>query len=172
MNKNNPIQVLLDEHEVIRSSEKIINALDHSWLENENKYAEKVVNLLRFFREYTDYFHHRKEEDVLFRELKNNSGFLLPEIISELEGHHQAFRETVAEIEIALQCRQWKNIQNLLTRYMNDLLDHIAVENDEIFIIAEAVFSKEELERMYFRFEDIDSNLGKDKKNELENENQ
>src|SRR3972149_136606 len=101
MNINNPIKVLVDEHEVIRSTEHIIQALDKSWETDENKYAENIVHLLQFFREYSDHFHHSKEEDVLFKELKNNPDFLLPEIINELEEHHQAFRETVAEIELA-----------------------------------------------------------------------
>ena len=58
-------------------------------------------------------------------------------------------------------------MQELLTGYINDLLDHIAVENDELFIMAESLFNEDELERMYFLFQDIDMELGQVRKQEL-----
>lgn len=168
MNTHNPMQILRDEHEVICLAENIIKSLDKSWEQDETKYLKNVTDLLKFFREYSDHFHHYKEEDVLFKELKNNPGFMLHEIITELEEHHIGFRESVVEISEALVRREWTAAQNLLNHYINNLLDHIAVENDELFIMAESVFSVEELERMYFKFEDIDNNLNKKKKKELE----
>ena len=166
---NNPFKILLDEHEVIRLVENIIKSIDKSWKEDENKYADTIKQLLVFFKEYSDNFHHYKEEDVLFRELKNKPDFLAQDIISELELHHKEFRATVLEIKEALEKRDWAHTQTLLTRYFNDLLDHIAVENDEFFVMAESAFSKDELDRMYFKFEDIDLELGKLRKEELVN---
>ena len=168
--ENNPIQVLMNEHEVISSVEGIIQSLDKNWETDEDKYAEKVKQLLRFFREYSDSFHHHKEEQVLFKELIDNPDFTLDDIITELEDHHEMFRATVGEIQEAVDQKEWSKVQNLLERYINDLLDHIAVENDELFIMAESLFSEEELERMYFLFEDIDMELGKERKQELEEE--
>ena len=77
------------------------------------------------------------------------------------------FRETVAEIEAAAQDKDWPKTQKLLKAYINDLLDHIAVENDELFNMAESVFSDDELERIYFLFEDIDRDLGLERKQAL-----
>lgn len=167
MTENNPIQVLMDEHEVISSVESIIQSLEKDWETDEGKYAEKIKQLLRFFREYSDNFHHHKEEEILFKELINNPDFLLDDIITELEEHHEMFRATVDEIQEAVDQKEWSKVQNLLKRYVNDLLDHIAVENDELFIMAESLFSEDELERMYFLFEDIDIELGKEHKQEL-----
>lgn len=165
--ETNPIQVLMDEHEVISLAENVIQSIDNLWGTDEAKYAEKVNKLLEFFREYSDGFHHHKEEEVLFKELKDHPDFLLDEIITELEEHHETFRETVVEIEQAINQKEWPEAQRLLNSYVNDLLDHIAVENDELFLMAESIFSEEELERMYFLFEDIDRELGKDRKLEL-----
>lgn len=167
MTENNPIQVLIDEHEVISSVEGIIQSLEKDWETDEEKYAEKVKLLLSFFREYSDSFHHHKEEEVLFKELNDNPDFMLSEIITELEEHHEMFRDTVGEIQETVDKKKWPNVQTLLYRYINDLLDHIAVENDELYITAENLFSEDELERMYFLFEDIDIKLGKERKQEL-----
>ena len=51
---------------------------------------------------------------------------------------------------------------------MNDLLDHIAVENDELFVLTENIISEDELEKIYFLFEDLDREMGLDKKLKLE----
>lgn len=167
MSKHNPIQVLLNEHDIIGTAEDIVRSLRNSWEKNAEAYAEKVRRLLAFFREYSDQFHHHKEEAVLFKKLRENPDFLLNDIIEELEQHHEMFRECVAEIETSVQQQDWTTTQRLLEGYMNDLLDHIAVENDELFSMAESVFSRDELEHIYFLFEDIDRDLGLERKRQL-----
>lgn len=168
MSKNNPIQVLLDEHEIICKVESIIQSLNNGWETDVEKYKNKVNELLVFLKEYSDKFHHHKEEEVLFVALKNKPDFLLDDIISEMENHHEMFREYVRQIKELINEKAWVKVQKTLVEYANDLLDHIAVENDELFSIAESLFSEDELERMYFLFEDIDRELGMESKQELE----
>lgn len=167
MTENNPIQVLMDEHEIISSVEARIKELNNSWLDNAENYKKNVLTLLAFFKEYSDKFHHHKEEEVLFKELRNNPDFILNDIVEELEGHHDMFRDSTKEIEEAIKNDKYEKVQELLTGYINDLLDHIAVENDELFIMAESLFNEDELERMYFLFQDIDMELGQVRKQEL-----
>ncbi len=167
MSNHNPIQLLIDEHDIISTTEAVVQSLHGSWENNAGEYAEKVRHLVIFFREYSDQFHHHKEEEVLFRKLKQHPDFLLKDILSELEQHHEMFRESVAEIEDAVKEEEWPRVQKLLERYMNELLDHIAVENDELFSMAESIFSPEELEHIYFLFEDIDRDLGLERKRAL-----
>ena len=93
MTENNPIQVLMDEHEIISSVEARIKELNNSWLDNAENYKKNVLTLLAFFKEYSDKFHHHKEEEVLFKELRNNPDFILNDIVEELEGHHDMFRD-------------------------------------------------------------------------------
>ena len=47
-------------------------------------------------------------------------------------------------------------------------MDHIAIEDDELFSMAENLFSPDEYEKIYFRYKDIDAALGESKKSELE----
>ncbi len=167
MPDHNPIDILTNEHEVISSAEDIINNMESLWPSDDVRYRDKVRKLLEFFREYSDKFHHHKEEEVLFPEMAAHPEFMLQEILTELEEHHDIFRESVAKIEKANNEGQWEIVQSLLEQYVKDLLDHIAVENDEVFAMAETLFTEEELERMYFRFMDIDAELGVERKQEL-----
>ena len=167
MATNNPIQVLVQEHDIISAAEGVVQSLQNTWEKNVDEYRDKVQQLIVFFREYSDQFHHHKEEAVLFRKLKENPDFLPKEIISELEDHHQMFRDILSDIEEAVENQNWPRAQQLLESYLNDLLDHIAIENDELFLMAESVFSADELEHMFFLFEDIDRALGLERKREL-----
>ena len=47
-------------------------------------------------------------------------------------------------------------------------MDHIAVENDELFVLAESLMDEDELETIFFKFKDIDMELGEDGKVKLE----
>lgn len=165
--QHNPIRTLIDEHDLISSAEPCIRALNGTWEQDAAAYTAKVRTLLDFFRNYIDRFHHYKEEAVLFKSISENPLFMLHDLIAELEDHHKNFRDTLKEIEACMEKQDWVGTQKLLERYMNDLLDHIGVENDEFFVMAESISSECELERMYFLFEDIDMDLGKQRKNDL-----
>lgn len=91
---------------------------------------------------------------------------MLEDILGELEEHHEMFRENLHEINEHLTEEDWAGAQNLLEQYLSDLLDHIAIENDELFIMAENLFTDEEQENMYFLFEDADREMGMDRKEE------
>lgn len=166
--EKNPAAMLMNEHAIIEQTEDIIHSMDGLWLKNHEKYRAMVSKLLYFFRAYSDLFHHRKEEEVLFPELNNHPDFLITEIIDELEDHHEMFREYTKEIEDLIERDELIKSHLLLKKYVHDLLDHIAVENDELFSITENLFTESQLENMYFRFKDIDLEIGEDLKSELE----
>ncbi len=166
--KNNPIQTMLDEHEVICKTEAIIENLNQLWESDIEKYTELVTTLISFYREYADSYHHRKEEEVLFPAIKNHPDFVLREIIDEFEQHHEDFRDYTKEIEQAIVEGNYEKSYQELNNYLQDLLDHIAAENDELFVLAESLLGEEELETIFFKFKDIDMELGQDRKTELE----
>lgn len=165
---NNPTKLLMDEHDIIYQVEKSIISMDLYWEKDEEKFKTLMSDLLHFFREYSDRFHHVKEEEILFPELINHPDFLLNEIIDELEEHHEMFREYTKEIEELLSENQFEKAYKILKKYLSDLLDHIAIENDELFSITENLFSEDQLEKMYFRFKDVDIELGEEEKVKLE----
>lgn len=157
---------MLDEHEIISSAEQIIQLLDHHWEKNEEEYILHMRSLISFFREYSDQYHHYKEEQILFPQLENLDDFAVNSIISELKEHHEMFREHTLVIEKSLDEHQYEKGYKVLCSYMNELLDHIAAENDEVFVMAESLFSESELDSIFFKFKDIDMELGESRKEE------
>ncbi len=166
--EHNPIQTMLDEHEVICKTEPIIDNLDKLWEKDVATYIELVNQLIGFFREYADGHHHRKEEEVLFPAIKNHPDFVLEELIDEFEQHHEDFRDYTKEIEEAIADDDFEKSYKELKNYLQDLLDHIGAENDELFVLAESLLDEDELETVFFKFKDIDMELGEDRKAELE----
>jgi hemerythrin-like domain-containing protein len=166
--ENNPLSVMYAEHDVIVKAEDIIKNADGSWEKDAPSYIELVDFLILFFREYADGYHHRKEEEVLFPAIKNHPDFVLQEIIDEFEEHHESFRDYTKEIEEALDENDFPKSYNLLQEYCNDLLDHIAAENEELFVLAESLLDEHDLETIFFKFKDIDMELGEERKVELE----
>jgi hemerythrin-like domain-containing protein len=164
---HNPIQILLDEHEIISSAEGVIKKLDQYWERSEEGFTEYVSELLQFFRTYSDQYHHYKEEEVLFPLFKDSDEMVVHSMILEFKEHHEMFREHTQAIKAQLEKGQYSETYAILVTYINELLDHIAAENDEFFVITESLLSEAELETMYFKFRDIDVELGEGRKEEL-----
>jgi hemerythrin-like domain-containing protein len=166
--ENNPLSVMYAEHDIIVKAESIIESLNKVWENDEEKYKEVVVKLITFFREYADGYHHRKEEEVLFPAVYNHPDFVLQGIIDEFEQHHESFRDYAQEVETAIAEGNFEKSYKELNNYLQDLLDHIGAENDELFALAESLMDDDELETIFFKFKDIDMELGEDRKIELE----
>jgi hemerythrin-like domain-containing protein len=158
------LKLLVDEHDVIESAGKTVGSLNKMWEANSLLYTTKVYELIEFFRKYSDGFHHFKEEDILFPAMIQHPEFTQIELIRELEEHHEMFRENTRLIELALENENYPQAQKILVQYMNDLKDHIAAENEELFPMAESLFRGSELESLYFRFLDCDRELGEAEK--------
>ncbi|MBI4930370.1 MAG: hemerythrin domain-containing protein [Bacteroidetes bacterium] len=164
---NKSMKVLFDEHEII------VNAIDTAQQaklligKDDAAYEKLITQLIGFFRNYADKYHHFKEEEILFPEMAKRNELLADGVIKEMFENHADFRVMIKNIETSLNKKQYPHAQLLLEEYTEALLDHIAVENDEVFQTAETIFSEEELEKIYFRFEDCDRELGNAKKEEL-----
>ena len=157
----------MEEHEVIKSAIEAGRRLDGLWETDQAKYEAALRTLITFFREYADGYHHHKEEQVLFPEMGRRDETLKGGILGELEEHHGEFRERVASIEQAVGSGDYPTSYALLCEYGEQLADHIAAEDDELFPMAESLFNDNENENVYFRFCDVDVELGKERKQDL-----
>jgi hemerythrin-like domain-containing protein len=164
---NNPINYLIAEHDVISRVEQLIPHLENYWNTDRNAYEKIIQSLFTFFKEYADKFHHFKEEQVLFPKMNAHHDFTQQVLIAELEDHHELFREYLSSMKTFLEEKNYEKVHAILKTYVNELLDHIGAENDELFVMAESLFTDDEIETMYFDFKDIDRELGEDKKQEL-----
>ncbi|MCC6837703.1 MAG: hemerythrin domain-containing protein [Bacteroidia bacterium] len=163
---NDPIKVLMNEHEIIVDAsnlvKKMIAVVDRSDL-----YKRSALQLLSFFRDYADKYHHHKEEEILFPEMVKQNELLASGVLQEMLENHEDFRGQLSEIEELIGQNNCSQAQQRFEDYVDALADHIAVENEEVFEIAFSLFTEDEKEKIYYRFVDIDCELGEKQKNEL-----
>ena len=164
---NHYIKMLYDEHEVIVNAIDVARQMKPLIEKNPELYDANLHKLIKFFRNYADKFHHYKEEIILFPEMNKRNELLADGVIKEMFENHEDFREMIRGIENNLNEKNYVKAHALLVDYTEQLLDHIAVENDEVFQMAETIFDKFELERIGHRFMDCDRQLGEDIKEEL-----
>lgn len=165
---SNLTKLFLNEHHIIEQKCKIIS---HLLLKKNNPSEEdcnEIKSLLHFVKKYSDEFHHKKEESVLFPAIKNKHPITGEQFIQELLEHHEDFRDKLRSIETNFDNLKVTTVIEELSDYIQALLDHIAIENDELFPIVESIFTTDELERLYFACLDTDRQLGQSEKVELE----
>jgi hemerythrin-like domain-containing protein len=157
-------QQLYAEHETIERMldrmRTLIAADDRSAREDE------LREIVSFFREYADGYHHAKEDDILFPRMRELSP-ALGSIIEELADHHVMFREMLRRADVALGVGDWREIERTLGGYADALRDHISIENDELFVAGEMI-DEGEKDRIAFEFVDSDEARGAARKRALE----
>ena len=164
---SNSLKMLFDEHDVITKAACLAKNAECLIGTNNEEYELTISELIRFFRVYADQYHHHKEEEILFPEMAKKSELLAEGILAEMLDNHEYFRETLRNIEANLQNQNYPEAAILVNEYTEALLDHIAVENAELFLSAYNLFSEDELDNIYFRFIDLDSVLGESKKKDF-----
>ena len=163
----NAIQILFDEHKIIIHATEIAKGL-RNLIDKPTLYEQQVLELISFFRKYADGFHHHKEEEILFPEMVKENELLETGVLQEMFENHEGFRVLIAEVETLTKAKDYLAAQNKLEQYVEALTDHIAVENEEVFEIATTLFNDIQLERIYFKFKDIDNELGESNKLKLQ----
>lgn len=166
---NKAVQLLTKEHEVIRIAIAKTLALFSSGT-SDNTHSEELKMRLDFFKNYADQYHHKKEEQVLFPEMIKRNEMLEFGVVHEMLENHEDFREMILEIETLIDEEDLVSAQKEFQSYSEKLLEHMAVEDDEVFQIAETLISEDELLTIYYRFQDCDRELGELQKMQLEQE--
>lgn len=89
-------------------------------------------------------------------------------VIKEMFENHEDFREMMRNIESEIDNNNVDSAYKLFNEYSEALKDHIAVEDDEVFQMAESLMSDDEMDNIYFRFLDNDRELGDKEKSDME----
>ena len=156
------IQTLYDEHHIIlKAIEKAETILKSGMIEKE---VNNLKWLIKFFQEYCDLYHHKKEESILFLKIAQKQEMLGMGLVKDLEDHHETFREDLKEILELITAKHWDRALLLLTNYLEDMKLHIDAENFELFVIAEDILNEKEKEDIYYSFLDMDRELGLENK--------
>ena len=165
---NKAVQVLFSEHETIINAIAVMNEAESHIQEDTLRYEMLIKTMLLFFRNYADKYHHSKEEEVLFPEMIKKNELLSEGVIKEMLENHDDFRVMLKDAEKMLEMGAYEATGQMLHVYTEALLDHIAVENEEVFQMLDSIFDEKELDKIYFRFEDCDHALGLEDKCRME----
>mgnify|MGYP001616597094 CR=1 FL=1 len=159
--------ILYCEHDVILDALDAADRIGVLLGKNDEEFLRRAESLLKFFREYGDQYHHKKEEEYLFPEMMKKNELIGEGILAEMLENHSDFREMLARTEKCLKSNLLVEANEIILKYSQALRDHIAVENDEVFQMAETLLTEEECVKLGHRFDDADRELGLERKEEL-----
>jgi hemerythrin-like domain-containing protein len=166
-----PIGPLMIEHRLI---ERLIVLIEKegSKIKNDNLTdIDFIDDCIDFIRTYADRCHHGKEEDILFRDLKNKKlSSKHARILNELIDEHKHAGNITSKL-INARNKYFSDTSNTTNQiysfeiyeYLKDLIDfypeHIKKEDKEFFLPCMDYFSDKEKEKMLEEFRDFDRKL-------------
>ncbi|MEG0283263.1 MAG: hemerythrin domain-containing protein [Erysipelotrichales bacterium] len=147
------IKRLMDEHqkilEMVYIAEYITRQEDYY-----SKYREEIDEMIVFFKEYADEFHHGKEEDVLFKYFEKI------EILEVMYQEHELSRSMRTQL-IEATGNDLK-IKALLAEYGTMLKDHINKEDTILFPYLDRKLTSEQLEAIDKELDKVDYTIESD----------
>ncbi len=163
---NNPIHILHKEHMFLL--EAVATTKEVQKIQDNKQYRWLIHDLILFFRNFTELYHHPKEERVLYPILKNRAEKMNDRFIYELCDNHDDFKALIADIENYFESRDYRMLRKTMDTYLMELAEHIEKEEREILHISANLLLKVEIEKINEEFNALDEKLGNDEKNKLE----
>jgi hemerythrin-like domain-containing protein len=157
-------KVLRQEHEVIL---RVLDATERAATSLESGAtvpSEVLTTTVEFLKLYADRQHHGKEEDLLFPALEKNGMPSGGGPVAVMLMEHQMGRSHIARMADAAEAykngdhsagAEWADAA---LDYVALLREHIAKENDILFVMAEHILSAADQQRLATEFAGVDKN--------------
>jgi hemerythrin-like domain-containing protein len=144
---------LRNEHEAILHVFKILDAMRASNSQDADQQLRFGNELVNFLKIFADKCHHGKEENYLFTALEaaglpNTNG-----PIGMMLHEHVLARQHIAAMRAALAEKDLAAFKQSALDYQQLLRDHIAKENDVLFVLADRVLDDEKQAELFEKFE-------------------
>ena len=149
-----PVQVLVDEHGLIKRWLALIPALAGKLdlgMDADRQVAEGGIDLIR---SYADRLHHGKEEDILFTYFDDSE-----DIFQVIYQDHTRARGLVQQMLQALGEKKSQAFADNLLEYAALLTEHIRKEDEVLFPWLDRRLGAEQKEELMARFEKADGEL-------------
>ena len=163
----NPITTLLEEHATL--SKAIAIARKVQQVDDEITYRELMHGLIIFFRNFTEFHHHPKEEDILYPLLRNRTANMTEEFVHEICDNHEDFKESIAEMESHYVNYNTTMLRKIMENYLNCYEKHILEENKVVLDVVVNLISDEEKSTLNKQFQILENGKGINGKEELNN---
>jgi hemerythrin-like domain-containing protein len=148
------------DHQAILRGLGILKSAAASWRRGQAGAADDCRDLLDFLKTFADRCHHGKEEKVLFPKLMQAGipmdGGPLPVMLYE----HDQGRQLIRNMEQAMDTNEASDFAFYANRYARLLEDHMAKEDNILFVKAEDVLTDEDDAALLLRFEEIEREMG------------
>jgi hemerythrin-like domain-containing protein len=160
-----PIGPLMHEHRLIERMVDLIRGQAAGIEQGHEPDFQLIADAVEFFRVYADQCHHGKEEDLLFKALREKD---IPDdlavIMDELIREHQQGRAMVESLKEAnRKCRESgqgaPEIMGLLNRLADFYPQHIQKEDKHFFFPVMEYFDRREMDLMLADFYEFDRSL-------------
>ena len=150
-----PVQILVDEHKLIKRLIALIPYISESLdLTTENG-RQLVLDGVDFIKTYADSFHHAKEENLLFKYFDEDA-----EIISAFNEDHRNARNSVKNIVEGVAQQDSARVTEHLWTYMELLTGHIKREDEILYPWIDRNLSSEQESEMAKAFVEVDDRFG------------
>lgn len=152
------INVLLEEHKLLLQAVETTRIIQKV-LDNEIYYTQ-IRGMILFFRNFTEIYHHPKEDDILYPLLRNRSQVISPEFLYEVCDNHDDFKNMIGDIEDSYLFYHYDELRNATDIYINALEKHIRKEDGIVLSVAHTLLDEKELETVLQEFQDHDDRYG------------
>jgi hemerythrin-like domain-containing protein len=150
-----PVQILVDEHKLIKRLIALIPCITESMDLTTEDGRQLVLDGIDFIKTYADSFHHAKEEDLLFKYFDENS-----EIVSAFHEDHRVARNHVKNILEGVSTQDRVKVTEHLEAYMELLQGHIKREDEILYPWMNRGISPEQEEELARAFDAVDGKFG------------
>ncbi len=158
-----PAALLRYEHDILMGAVEKTKAIQA--ISEQELYRNTLQDVILFFRNFTETYHHPKEEDFLYPVLRNRSENMSNAFLKEIYDNHEDFKSLMAEIENNFVTYNFVLLRNSFDNYLKLMKEHIMRENAIVLSVADSLLSKDEQAEISAQFRQLDEKNGE--KNQL-----
>jgi hemerythrin-like domain-containing protein len=152
------INILLEEHRLLLQAVETAKRIQG--ISDNDTYYTQIRGIILFFRNFTEIYHHPKEDNILYPMLRKHKLNKSEEFINEVGDNHDEFKRMIADIENTYLFYNCNQLRKTTAVYIQAMADHVRKENQIVLSIAESLLDAEELEKALQQFESFDEKVG------------
>jgi hemerythrin-like domain-containing protein len=164
----NAIEILVDEHKLIVRGLDLLTTAAEKIVRNQNPPKEFFEKAADFTLNFTNKFHHFKEEIVMFGLLAQKQEGEIDAEIERLRRQHEALHDYMNEISKSLDAygknidAEVRRLHRNLSEYIETLRRHINAENRIFYPLVERTLTEDEMARLMEEFDAAAAKAGPD----------
>jgi len=162
------IKILVEEHVLISKNLDVLTTAAEKIVRNQNPPREFFEKAVTFTRNFTNKFHHYKEEIVMFGLLAQKHEGAIDAEIERLRNQHELLHNYMSEISDSLDEyskgteSEVRKLHRNLSDYIITLHNHINAENSIFYPMVAQTLTADEKDHMMAEFEKYGAKEGED----------